>query len=71
MATLDHRTQVYMDFVLEDVCKILSRSGGDHETRKFIAMKLLQAAENGHTTLDDLETIARQAIYELTRRKSA
>lgn len=70
MATLDHRTRVNMDFVLENACKVLSRSGGDHESRKSIAMKLLQAAENGHTTLDDLETIARQAMQELTRKKS-
>jgi hypothetical protein len=71
MMKLDERAFANMDVVLEEVCRGLSRYGGDHESRKYIATKLIQAAKEGNTTLGDLEAVARKALAELTQRKSA
>jgi hypothetical protein len=71
MNRLDERTVARMDVVLEQVCKGLSACGGDHESRKYIATKMIQAAMKGNTSLGDLEVVARQALNELTQRKSA
>jgi hypothetical protein len=70
MTKIDERTAANMDVVLEDVCRDL-RHGGDHETRKHIARKLLNSAKKGNATLDGLRSIARTALQELLRRKSA
>ena len=67
----DERTTANMDVALENVCRELGKSGGDHEARKYIAMKLVQAARKGNTTLGGLELVARKAFRELTERKSA
>jgi hypothetical protein len=71
MIKLDDRTFANMDVVLEEVCRGLSASGGDHESRRYIAMKLVQAAKRGNTTLGGLEVVARRALNELAERKSA
>lgn len=71
MMKLDDRAFATMDVVLEEVCRGLSRCGGDHESRKYIATKLMQAAKRGNTTLGGLEVVARRALAELTQRKSA
>jgi hypothetical protein len=70
MTKIDERTAANMDVVLEDVCRDLPH-GGDHETRKHIARKLLQSAKKGNVTLDGLRSVARNALQELSRRKSA
>lgn len=49
----------------------LPNSGGDHESRKFIARKLRRAARRGDTTLGALESVARHALEDLMRRKIA
>lgn len=71
MTMLDERTLANMDVVLEDICKGLSRSGGDHESRKFIATKLMQAAKQGNTALGGLEVVAKKALDEIAARNSA
>ncbi|TFW58167.1 hypothetical protein CT676_26545 [Bradyrhizobium sp. MOS001] len=53
-----------MDVVLEQVCVELP-NGGDHESRKYIAEQLIQAAEEGHCTLGELTTVARRALLHL------
>ena len=70
MTRAEQRTQANMDVVLEEVCRILP-NGGDHETRKRIAKKLIQAAQKGNVTLDGLRSVARAALQELSARKSA
>jgi hypothetical protein len=70
MSKLDERTVAKMDLVLEQICKVLP-CGGDHESRKYIALKMIEAAGKGNTTLSDLEVVARRALNELTERKSA
>lgn len=71
MSKFDKRTQINMNVVLEDSCRDLSKHGGDHESRKYIAEHLIEAASAGKTTLGDLEAIARRALLDLTERKSA
>jgi hypothetical protein len=65
MAKLDQRTFASVDAALENVCRKLPNSGGDHETRKYVAIRLLQAARKGNTRLDALEDVARRALHDL------
>jgi hypothetical protein len=71
MGKLDERTRANMDVALENICRTLPNSGGDHETRKYIARKLTSAAKKGQITLTGLEAVARLALAELSRTKSA
>jgi hypothetical protein len=64
------RANANMDVVLEEVCSDLPH-GGDHETRKHIAQRLMQAAKKGNVTLEGLRTVASRALSELSSRKSA
>jgi len=70
MKRAEERAIANMDVVLEEVCRVLPH-GGDHEIRKHIAKKLLQAAKNGDVTLEKLRPVASRALAELSRRKSA
>jgi hypothetical protein len=63
-----HRLMGVLDVVLEGVCRSLPH-GGDHETRKRIAQKLLDSAMAGNTTLGGLSEVARAALAEETKRK--
>jgi hypothetical protein len=69
MPKIDERTAANMDVVLEQVCRDLPH-GGDHESRKHIAQKLMQSAKKGNVTLVGLRTVANRALSELSRRKS-
>ncbi len=71
MTRLDSRTSARLDLVLENVCRKLPNSGGDHETRKHIAKKLIQAAERGDTSVAVLEDVARRALSDLTGKEVA
>jgi hypothetical protein len=71
MNEFDDRTAANMEVVLDDICRYLPNNGGDHETRKFIAARLVRAARHGHTTLGALEIIARQALRALSRSAAA
>jgi hypothetical protein len=59
-----------LDMVLEESCRELP-NGGDHETRKMVADRLLDAAMAGHSTLSELGIIARKAISEITKGSSS
>lgn len=71
MRKLDDRTLANMDVVLGDVCRHLPNHGGDHESRKFVAERLLRAARNGQHTLTALELVARLALQKLSAKKVA
>jgi hypothetical protein len=60
----DERTQANMDVVLEEICSELAH-GGDHDSRKFIAEQLMQAARAGKTTLGELTYVGRRALAQL------
>ena len=70
MAKLDERTAANMDVVLEQVCQGLPH-GGDHESRKHIAQRLMQSAKKGNVTLEGLRAVASRALTDLSSRKSA
>ena len=61
---LSERTRANMDVVLEETCRQLPH-GGDHDSRRFIAERLIKAVEDGHTTLGELGIVARHALAEL------
>ncbi|MDE1934330.1 hypothetical protein [Bradyrhizobium sp.] len=52
-----------LEFVLEQVFANLSH-GGDHETRAFVAQRLLKAAQAGIVRLDDLKRVAGEALLD-------
>jgi hypothetical protein len=60
----DERTQANMDVALNKICGELPH-GGDHESRKFIAEQLIQAARAGKTNLTELTYVARRALVQL------
>ena len=70
MTGIDERTAANMDVVLEQVCRDLPH-GGDHESRKHVAQKLMQSAAKGNVTLVGLRTVASRALSELSNCKSA
>ena len=70
MTKIEQRTIANMDVVLEEVCRRLPH-GGDHESRKYVAKKLLQSAKKGNVTLEGLRAVASRAFAELSERKSA
>ena len=64
MDEFDERTKANMDVVLDAICTELPH-GGDHESRKFIAEQLMQAARAGKTTLGELTYVSRRALIQL------
>jgi hypothetical protein len=70
MTEIKQRTTANMDVVLEEVCRSLPH-GGDHESRKYVAQKLMETAEKGNVTLQELRPVAGRAFSELSRRKLA
>ena len=71
MDNLDQRTLSRLDMALDGVCRRLSASGGDHESRRYIAEHLIKAARAGKTDLEDLRVAAEIALRYLTVRRSA
>jgi hypothetical protein len=61
---LSERTRANMDVVLEETCRQLPH-GGDHDSRKFIAERLIEAAHAGHSTLGELGIVARRALADI------
>jgi hypothetical protein len=52
-----------LEKVLRDVCRTLP-NGGDHEIRKLVANKLLEAACRGMSSSRELRAVARRALLE-------
>lgn len=66
MTQLDERTSANMDVALETAFRGFPH-GGDHEHRKYVAAKLLNAARRGNTTLGGLQVVAKRALAELSK----
>lgn len=64
MSEFPERVQGNMDVVLDQVCADLP-SGGDHESRRYVAEQLIQAAREGKITLGELTSAGRRAIVYL------
>jgi hypothetical protein len=67
MTKLDERIIASMEIVLENVCRGLPNSGGDHATRKYVARKLIQAVKKGNATFGGLEAVGRRALQEIAQ----
>jgi hypothetical protein len=63
VSEIDERAQANMNLV-PDVCRALP-NGGDHQSRKCIAERLLEAAREGKTTLGELTHVAKGALEQL------
>jgi hypothetical protein len=50
-----------LEYVLDQICDETVH-GGSHEMRRFVAEKLMAAAQAGERSLDRLTEIARQAL---------
>jgi hypothetical protein len=69
MDEFDDRTRANMDVVLEEICREMPH-GGDHESRRFVAERLIECAREGRTSLAELNSVARRALLELVNRKA-
>jgi len=70
MDEFDDRTRANMDVVLEEICREMAH-GGDHDSRRFMAERLIECAREGRSSLTELNSVARRALMELVNRKSA
>jgi hypothetical protein len=50
-----------LEYVLDQIC-VEAPDGGSHEMRRFIAGKLMAAAQTGERSLERLTEVARQAL---------
>jgi hypothetical protein len=66
MTQLDERTFANMDVALEKIFQGFPH-GGDHEHRKYVAAKLLNAARRGNTSLGGLDVVAKRALADLSK----
>jgi hypothetical protein len=69
MAKLDDRTFANMEVALEKACRRFPH-GGDHKSRRYIAIKLMLSARRGNTTLGGLDVVAHRALKEFSKQKS-
>jgi hypothetical protein len=67
MAKVDRRTAAKMEVVLEEVFGGVPY-GGDHESRKHVAERLIQSAMEGNLTLDGLRAVGGAAFQQLSTR---
>ena len=64
MSEFEGRVQTVLDAALEAAFSHV-KHGGDHESRRLIAARLLEAARSGVTALDELKAIGRRALIDL------
>ncbi len=67
MSEFEGRVQTVLDAALDAAFKDV-RHGGDHESRKLIAARLMDAARSGITALDELTSVGRCALIVLRSR---
>ena len=70
MTKFDERTVANMEVALEEAFAGMIH-GGDHESRKHVARKLMQSADKGNAKLEALRAVAREAFEQLSTRRSA
>lgn len=69
MREFESPMQTILDAALDAVFSHV-RHGGDHESRKLIAARLMQAARSGTTALDELTSVGRRALSDLGNRSA-
>jgi hypothetical protein len=61
----DERTAANMEVALERACQRLPPAQQSHETRRFIAERIIEAARKGHTSLGELTAAGVQGLNQL------
>ena len=69
MHELNETLRARLDAVLDQTCGRLV-NGGDHDTRKYIAEKLVEAVRRGTTHLEELTIIAHRALLDRSNRRT-
>jgi hypothetical protein len=69
MSEFEGRVKNAMDAALDATFSGI-RYGGDHESRKLIAARLVEAARAGQTTLDELICVGRRAMIDFAGRSA-
>ena len=69
MHELNETLRARLDAVLDQTCGRLV-NGGDHDTRKYIAEKLVESVRQGTTHFDELTIIARRALLDRSNREA-
>lgn len=64
MNEFEGRLQTILDAALDAAFSHVLH-GGDHESRKLIAARLMEAARSGIIALDELTTVGRRALADL------
>lgn len=70
LTKFDRRTSANMEVVLNEMFEGVPH-GGDHESRKYVAERLLRSARKGNVTLEGLRAAGRTAFRRLSTRRSA
>jgi hypothetical protein len=70
MTKCSRRTSANMEVVLDEVFEAVPH-GGDHESRKYVAKKLMQSTRKGNVTLDGLRAVGRDAFRQLSTQRLA
>jgi hypothetical protein len=65
MTKFSRRTSANVEVVLDEAFEGVPH-GGDHESRKYVAEKLIQSARKGNVTLDGLRAVGRDAFRQLS-----
>ena len=63
--SFDGRTLANMEIALERACEALPSGSDKHRSRRHIASRIIQCAENGNRTLGGLTAAAMAAAREL------
>jgi urease gamma subunit len=61
----DKKSLAIMELALERACRFLPLGLPEHETRKFVAEKIVECARNGNRTLPGLTEVGRRAVHQL------
>ena len=67
---LDDRAMANVEVALDKVFRTHPH-GGNHESRKHVARKLMESARKGNTTLGVLTAVAKSALQEIPVRKAS
>ncbi|MBJ7407849.1 MAG: hypothetical protein JHD07_33040 [Bradyrhizobium sp.] len=67
MSEFEGRMQTMLDAALDAAFSHV-RHGGDHESRKLVAARLMEAARSGMTALEGLTSVGRRALMDLKSR---
>ena len=70
MSEFRENLRARLDAVLDQACSRSLVNGGDHNSRKYVAERLAEAARNGITHLDELRVVASRALLELSNRNA-